>query len=89
MTFHAKHIERICFRNLRELHSIRRYLAMAAKRTLVQVMVTSHLENANGLLCGVSNYLHCRLQEIQSAAARLVLKICKYNSLIKLHWLPV
>ena len=93
MTFHVQHIERVCFRNLRELRSIRRYLTMNATRTLVQAMVTSHLDYANGLLYGISNDLLYRLQKIQNAAARLVLNIRKYDhithGLKKLHWLPV
>ena len=53
----------------------------------------SHLDNANGNLYGVANFLLKRMQRIQNYAARVILQVeKKFNSLqalFELHWLPI
>ena len=93
MSTHVEQVERKCYRNIRELRSIRKYLTSEATKTLVQALVTSHLDYSNCLLFGVSNELLDRLQRVQNTAARLVLNIRKYDhiseGLKQLHWLPI
>ena len=93
MTTHIEQLERKCFRNIRELRSIRKYLTVEAAKTLVHAMVTSHLDYSNSLLFGISNELLDRLQRVQNAAARVVLQIRKYDHITEglktLHWLPI
>ena len=50
MCHHVKHIQKVCYRNIRELRSIRQYLTSDAIKTLVQAMVISHLDYSNSLL---------------------------------------
>ena len=93
MCAHVEQIERKCYRNIRELRSIRKYLTTETTKTLVQALVTSHLDYSNSLLIGISNELMNRLQRIQNAAARVVLNIRKYDHITEglktLHWLPI
>ena len=43
-------------------------------KTIVDALVTSHLDYTNGLLIGISNTEHKKLQRIQNKAAKIVLK---------------
>ena len=93
MHAHVQHAARVCYANLRKLWSIRKYLTTEATKTLVQALIMSHLDYSNGLLYGISSHLLAKLQRVQNAAARLVLRKSKYDhiteSLKDLHWLPV
>lgn len=93
MHHQVQHIQQVCFRNIRELRSIRKFLDTVSMKTLVQAMVTSHLDYGNSLLYGINRQLLDKLQRVQNAAARLILGIPKHDhittGLIKLHWLPV
>jgi hypothetical protein len=44
---YVKHIQKVCYRNIRELRSIRQYFTSDAIKTLVQAMVISHLDYSN------------------------------------------
>ena len=93
MVDHVHHIQRVCYMNLRELRSIRKYLTVNATRSLVQAMVMSHLDYGNSLLYGINDGLLDKLQKVQNSAARLVLGLRKYDHIEQgrrnLHWLPV
>ena len=72
---------------------IRSYLEISSCKLLVQNLVISHTDYANGLLFGVPKADINRLQRIQNMAAKLVLGCRKFDSasaaLKQLHWLPV
>ena len=93
MVDHVHHIQRVCYMNLRELRSIRKYLTVIATRSLIQAMITSHLDYGNSLLYGISKGLLDKLQKVQNSTARLILGLGKYDHIKKgsktLHWLPV
>ncbi len=59
----------------------------------VYAFVLSRLDYCNSLYCGMSKSQIARLQLVQNAAARLLLKCCKHEHitpiLTSLHWLPV
>ena len=56
-------------------------------------LVTSHLDYANALYIGLPDCDIAKLQQVQNAAAKLVLNKTKYDSateaLKELHWLPI
>ena len=56
-------------------------------------LVTSRLDYCNGLLCGITDELLCRLQKVQNNAARVVSGSKKYDHITPvlkdLHWLPI
>ena len=89
-------IKKICqsaYFQIRNINSIRNILSDDTASILVHALITSRLDNGNALLYGISNTLLDKLQRTQNAAARVLLKIRKYDhitpTLIQLHWLPI
>ena len=78
---------------LRRIGSIRHYLTEQATLTLVSAFILSKLDYCNALLYGCPQYLLDRLQKLQNNAARLILRVRKYDHishhLQSLHWLPI
>ena len=78
---------------LRNISRIRRYLTPDSAKTIVHAYVVSRLDYANSLLYGINSSLTRRLQTVQNAAARLILKAPRYDHasplLKSLHWLPI
>ena len=77
-----------------QLHRIRRFrsvLTQDACATLILGLVMSHLDYCNAIYIGIPKCDLNRLQRIQNIAARLVLNdgTSSYDSLKRLHWLPV
>ena len=93
MNQHVSHLSRICFNDLRNISYIRKYLTLDATKTIVQALVCSRLDYCNSLYYGLPNTQIQRLQRIQNAAARIILKRKKFDHitpvLIELHWLPL
>lgn len=90
------HVTSLCqgaYCRLRSINSIRNSLSQQATEILVHAFVSSRLDNSNALLSGLPNRLIQKLQKVQNAAARTVLRLKKYDhislALKKLHWLPV
>ena len=79
--------------HLRSIGKIRPYLDENSTKILVHSFITSRIDMNNCLLLGLQkNYIN-RIQILQNAAARLIMRIPKHNhiteTLIYLHWLPV
>ena len=78
---------------MRSIGRIRPFVTINACKTLVNSLVTSRLDYANVLLCGVNNKVVGKLQRIQNTAARLITQTNKHDHitpvLSSLHWLPV
>ncbi len=59
----------------------------------VHAFVTSRLDYCSSLYCGISKSQIARLQLVQNAAARLLLKCRKHEHITlvlrSLHWMPV
>ena len=72
---------------------IRRYLSNDTCSCIIQGLVTSKLDYANCLLYGVNKVFLHRLQIVQNSAARVILKMRKYDHISRarqeLHWLPI
>ena len=79
--------------HLHQISKIRKFLTVDQTKSLVHAYVTSRLDQNNSLLLGLPKKLILRLQNIQNAAARLIMGVKKRDhitpSLIKLHWLPI
>ena len=90
------HVNNICkkaYCQIRAIGRIRKYLDRPSVEKLVNSLVTVHLDYCNSLLYGLSSELMQRLQKVQNTAARLILRLRKYDhitaALRDLHWLPV
>ena len=90
---HVMNVCRVAYLELRLITSIRNLLSINAVKTLVCSLVLSRLDYCNSLLVGLSQYLIKRLQGVQNAAARSILKTPRSEHisplLQNLHWLPV
>ena len=81
------------FYQLRLLSKIKNFLSPKTLEMAVHAFVTSRLDYCNSLYCGISKSQIARLQLVQNAAARFLLKRRKYEHvtpiLRSLHWLPI
>ena len=84
---------RVAYLELRQINSIRNLLSADAVKSLVYSLVLSSLDYYNSLLIGLPQYLIKRLQGVQNAAARSILRTSRseyFSPLLQnLHWLPV
>ena len=96
----AEKIKKICqsaYFQIRNINSIRNILSDATASILVHALITSHFDNGNALLYGISNTSNTLLDMLQRTqnvdSARVLLKTRKYihitPTLIQLHWLPI
>ena len=79
--------------NLLKIKRIRQYLILDTAKMIVDALVTSHLDYANGVSIGLLNIGIQKLQRIQNKSAKVILKKNKLHSstacLCELHWLPI
>ena len=79
--------------NLRSIAGMRKYMDDDVARTLIQAMVISKLDYANGLLYGVNKNLIAKLQLVQNSVARLISRVPRRTHMTpilrRLHWLPI
>ena len=78
----------------RNIGKIRKFLNSDTTKSAIVSLVTSRLDYCNGLLCGTTDELPCRLQKVQINAARVVISGSKKYDLITpvlkdLHWMPI
>jgi hypothetical protein len=78
---------------LHQIGKIRRYLDEDQAKAVIHAYVTSRLDQNNSMLVGQpKKNLKC-LQNVQNAAARLIVGLKKKDhvtpTLMKLHWLPI
>ena len=79
MEQHISAVSRACFNQIRNIGKIRSYINESACKTLVCSLVTSRLDYGNALLYGVNTTGLARLQRVQNAAARLIVRKKKYD----------
>jgi hypothetical protein len=93
MSIQVSAVTHSCFFMLRQLRIIITSLSMDAVKTLVNEFVGNRLDYCNSLLAGAPGVLLTKLQFIQNAAARLVSRTRKFDSISPvirdLHWLSV
>jgi len=82
-----------CFYHLRQLRVVQRSLTRDVLQSLLQAFVHCRLENCNAILTGAADEQIRRLQAVQNAAARLVLRARRRDRvspiLRSLHWIPM
>ncbi len=91
-----EHVNYICkkgFYHVKDLHSLRKFLNQKETNTAAHAFVTSILDYGNSLFYGISVYLTEKMQVLQNAAAKAVVKKRKFDHIsedrMKLNWLPI
>ena len=86
-------VVRVCYFHIRSLSKARPYLTRQAANQMAVSLIISKLDYCNSLLAGLPQTEITRLQAVQNAAARVVVKARKYDHispiLKDLHWLPI
>ena len=82
-----------CFKLLKDVSSIRNLISKKETEMLVHSIISSRLDYCNSLFYNLNKSTIYKLQKVQNAAARVVLKLPKRVSvraeLKNLHWLTV
>ena len=93
MEEHVRYICKSCWFYLRSISAIRHMLTREATEKLMHAFISSRLDSCNSLLVNLPAVQIQKLQHVQNAAARIVLRKGKHHSITeilqKLHWLPV
>ena len=94
MKDHITKLCQSCYYQLRQIRTVRHSLTSSAIQTLVHAFICTRVDFSNSLLYGTSAYLLDRLQSVLNSAARLILRIGKYDPISAairrdLHWLPI
>ena len=93
MDQHVNSIVSHSYKLLGDVSRNRRLLSDQDTESLVHAIVSSRLDYCNSLFYGVNKSVINKLQKLQNAAARLISKRRKRQSvrdvLVTLHWLPV
>ena len=88
---HVMNACRVAYLELRRINSIRNLVSVDAVKSLVCALVLSRLDYCNSLLVGLPQYLIKRLQGVQNAAARSILRTLRFEHISPLlqilHWL--
>ena len=79
--------------NIRNISIIRKNSSKDDTKTIVDALVTPHLDYGNSLLFNISKILENKLQVAQNSAVRVIEKVNKYDRITPyrkgLHWLPI
>ena len=91
-----KQITKMCqsvYFNIRNISRIRNSMNYDDTKTVVNALVTPHLDYGNGLLFGISGRSINKLQVAQNSAVRLIERMKKHDHISEkrknLHWLPI
>ena len=86
-------IKKKSFNTIRKINKAKHLLSTDHLKTIVNGVIVSCLDYCNALYYGIGQKLLCQLQQIQNAAAKLIMGKNKYDhvdkDLQKLHWLSV
>ena len=92
MSHNTSEIVRCCYFHIHHIGQINKFLPRQTRERVVNALVTSRLDYSNSLLYGTVDKNFVRLQRLQNTAARLIMRVPKYDItpvLNELHWLPV
>ena len=79
MKDHITKLCQSCYYQLHQIRTVRHSLTSSAIQTLVHAFICTRVDFSNSLLYGTSAYLLDRLQSVLNSAARLILRIGKYD----------
>jgi hypothetical protein len=78
---------------IHQIGKIRPYLSTEETKSVIHAYVTSKIDQNNCLLLGAPDNLISKIQKVQNAAAKVILRCKKFDHvtplLKELHWLPV
>ena len=86
---HVINVCRVAYLELRRINSIRNLLSIDAVKTLVCSLVLSRIDYYNSLLVSLPQYFIKRLQGVQNAAARSILRTSRSLDLCGEHISPL
>ena len=93
MEQHVSAVVRSCFFHIRSLSKVRPYITYKAASSIAVCLILSKLDYCNSLLSGLPQKQIKRLQAVQNAVARTVMKCKKTDHITpilrQLHWLPI
>ena len=93
MEQHIPAVVRSCFFLRRSLCKVRPYITCKVEGSIAVCLILSKLDYSNSLLSGLPSKQIKRLQAVQNAAARSVMKRRKTDHITlilrQLHWLPI
>ena len=94
MSAHVSKVIKSANYHRRNIGKIRKFLNTDTTKSAIVSLVTLRLDYCNGLLCGITDELLCRLQKVQNNAARVVSgsksMITSNTPVLKdLHWLSI
>lgn len=93
MDTHVNAVVSYCYKLIGDVARIRHLLSDGDAESLLHSIVGSRLDYCNVLLYGVNKSVIHKFQKVQNAAARLISRRRKRDSvsdvLVKLHWLPI
>ena len=93
MEQHVSAVVRSFFFHIRSLSKVRPYITYKAASSIAVCLILSKLDYCNSLLSGLPQKQIKRLQAVQNAAARTVMKCKKTDHITpilrQLHWLPI
>ncbi len=91
-----EHVNYVCkkgFYHVKDLFTLRKFLNQKETNTAAHAFVTSVLDYGNSLFYGISGYLIEKMQVLQNAAVRAVVRKRKFDKISKarmdLNWLPI
>ena len=91
-----KQVNSMCkkaYYNIKNISKIRKSLSLDDAKTVVNALVTPHLDYGNSLLTGINKKLLNKLQVAQNSAVRLIHRVNKRDPVTQLrkqlHWLPI
>ena len=90
---HIKNLCKTSFFHLRNIARLRPTLSLPDAEKLIHAFISSRLDYCNALLIGTPSKSIQKLQHIQNSAARVLMRVRKYDHITPilhtLHWLPV
>ena len=93
MEQHVSAVVTSCFFHIRSLSKVRPYITYKAASSIAVCLILSKLDYCNSLLSGLPPKQIKRLQAVENAAARTVMKCKKRDHITpilrQLHWLPI
>ena len=92
-TAHVNRLSSTLYVTTKNISRIHHLIDNNATKTLIQMLVLSHLDYCNSLLLGSTKYNLNELQMIQNMGCRVIFKAGKYTHVtplfMELHWLSV